>query len=713
MKRLCDTKQRQRRCVPLHGGFLRVFLTSRSAKLLVFTVLLSLGAERIGAQTEAVDLEGAALFEIVEDATQTEIMHGQHVTLSEVWRSHRYLLLAALLAFSTSIALLIALLERNRRLRMLWKDLRRSMYAQKEDRQRLSDLNRHFELFLAHTTDFVYFKNAAGRYIFVSESMAKLVGAENRREIEGKTDKDIFSAEIAEAYLAQEAELYASGEAQKDARQPYKKDDGSMGWVSTYKWPVFSPDGEQVLGAFGISRDITEQQEQEARLKRAANHDPLTGLPNRNLFSDRLRQAMASVERRGNELAVVYMDLDKFKQANDVHGHAVGDALLQRFSELLSSQLRRSDTVARLGGDEFVLLLADLNSRRECLALLDRLMLALSRPQKVAGITLDVTTSAGVAFYGPGMASDPDTLLRHADEAMYQAKQAGRNRYKVINQQRDGEEELLLSQLKKGVERKDFELHYQPIVDLRTGAVHGAEGLLRWDRDGRELWLPDQFLPLLAGKPESIELDRWVMRKALDQRQRWREVGLDLHLYLNVSVADLGQVAFLTELQEALKQMPSDQDTQLTLEIAEGAALSELKTVNRAIKVCAGLGVDFALDDFGSGYSSLENIRDLRSGVVKLDGTFVQSMVTSEDDLSLVSALVVLARTFDRKIIAKGIETSEQAKTLVNLGCYVGQGNAIARPMPPKQFLHWCQNWKPDSDWMRSAPTSSLPEKLA
>ncbi|GAB5412935.1 MAG: hypothetical protein Cons2KO_05380 [Congregibacter sp.] len=653
-------------------------------------------APSLQAQDISLEAEGSQIPEFV---AAIEMQHPQNVSFADIWRSHRYLTIAALTAFTTSIALLIALLERNRRLRMLWKDLRQSIYMQKEDRQRLSDLNRHFELFLTHTTDFVYFKNAAGRYIFVSESMAKLVGANDRHELEGKTDEDIFPPDIADEYTRQEAELYASGEAQIDDRQSYLRSDGSMGWVSTYKWPVFSPDGERVLGAFGISRDVTELQEKENELKRAANHDPLTGLPNRNLFSDRLLQAMASVERRGNELAVVYMDLDKFKQANDLHGHAVGDALLKRFSELLSSQLRRSDTVARLGGDEFVLLLADLNSRRECLALLDRLMLALSRPQKIAGVTLDVTTSAGVAFFGPGMRSDPDTLLRQADEAMYQAKQAGRNRYKVISQQSDGEEELLLNQLKQSVQEQAFEIHYQPIVDLRSGVVLGAEALLRWDRDGRELWLPDQFLPLLAGKPEAVDLDQWVLVRSLEHHKMWRDNGLNLRLQINVTVADLGQVAFLSQLQDSLAVVPLGLAPQLSLEIDESAALAELKTVNRAIDVCAGLGVEFALDNFGTSVSTLENIRDLRVSAVKLGKEHVQSMTTSKDDHSLISALVLLARTFNRRVIAEGIETVSQAEMLIKLGCDVGQGHAIAKPMPPEQFLRWCQSWEPEASW--------------
>jgi diguanylate cyclase (GGDEF)-like protein/PAS domain S-box-containing protein len=353
------------------------------------------------------------------------------VSLADIWRAHR---LAGSIALFTGLliaGLLIALFERNRRLQSLWHDLRESLRAQEEDRRRLADLNRHFEMFLERTTDYVYFKDAHRRYIFASRAMAELTGHANRDEMAGKTDLDVFPLELAREYVEQETDLFATRKPIVDQRQRYRRLDGSMGWVSTYKWPILSPDGEEVLGLFGISRDVTELHDYERQLERAAHHDPLTGLPNRSLFFDRLHQAMAATERRDNELAVVYVDIDRFKQVNDDLGHAAGDELLVNFARLLSSIVRKSDTVARLGGDEFVLLLPDIRNRDECTGLLDRLMEAMAEPQTIAGRELEVTVSAGLAFYSGDMPDDPDQLLHRADEAMYEAKQAGRNQYRL------------------------------------------------------------------------------------------------------------------------------------------------------------------------------------------------------------------------------------------------------------------------------------------
>lgn len=352
-------------------------------------------------------------------------------SLVDIWEGHRLAASIALVTGICIIGLVLALFERNRRLRLLWRNLRKSLKAQEEDQRRLADLNRHFEMFLNRTTDFVYFKDAARRYVFASKAMAELTGHGDREDMVGKTDLDVFPGEIGQEYVEQESDLFETRKPIVDLRQRYRRLDGAMGWVSTYKWPILSPDGKDVLGLFGISRDITELHDYERQLERAANHDSLTGLPNRNLFFDRLKQAMAATERRDSELAVVYVDIDRFKQVNDELGHAVGDELLVSFAALLSSIVRKSDTVARLGGDEFVLLLPDIGTRDECTGLLDRLMEAMAEPQTIAGRKLAVTASAGLAFYSHGMDDDSDRLLQRADEAMYEAKQSGRNQYRL------------------------------------------------------------------------------------------------------------------------------------------------------------------------------------------------------------------------------------------------------------------------------------------
>jgi diguanylate cyclase (GGDEF)-like protein/PAS domain S-box-containing protein len=623
--------------------------------------------------------------------------------LIDLWRSYKLGASVALGFFLVILALLVALAQRNRRLRQLWGDLRKSLQAQERDRQRLEDLNRHFELFLNRTTDYVYFKDARRRYIFVSDSFAQLTGFDDRHQLEGKSDLEVFPSPLAEEYFRAESELFETAEPVVDQRQRFERPDGSMGWVSTYKWPVLSPDGKEVLGLFGISRDITDRHDHEQELERAAHYDSLTGLPNRSLFFDRLHQAMALADRRGSELAVVYIDIDKFKGINDEYGHAAGDELLVDFAQLLSSELRRVDTVARLGGDEFVFLIADFKSRKECLALLDRLMLAIAEPRVIAHVPMEITASAGMAFYNPESDVGPDALLRQADQAMYRAKQAGRNRYRLLEEQQDGELRAFIDEVSEAIEARAFELHYQPIVDIRRGQVVGVEALLRRRRENDQLLLPDEFLPRIAGHPLAIDLEHWVFREALGQQARWQAQGLDLKMHTNVTASDISQPQFAANLRSQIASTGGDVAGRLTLEILESAAVADAQRVNAVIAQCAELGVNFALDDFGTGYSSLSHIKDLQASSVKIDQRFVQSMYASYDDFSFLSAILAMAQAFDRNAVAEGVETIEQGEMLLRLGCSLAQGFAIAPAMAPADFESWLRDWTLPEQWQTTA----------
>jgi diguanylate cyclase (GGDEF)-like protein/PAS domain S-box-containing protein len=631
----------------------------------------------------------------------------ESLSFTEVWRSFRLGASLTLGFVLVILSLLVVVAQRNRRLKQVWGELRLSLQAQEKDRQRLKDLNRHFELFLDRTTDYVYFKDARRRYIFVSRSFARLTGYEDRHSLEGKTDLDVFPAEVARDYVQQETELFDTAQPLVDQRQRFVRPDGTPGWVSTYKWPVLSPDGSDVLGLFGISRDVTDMHDHEQQLERAAHYDSLTGLPNRSLFFDRLHQAMAMADRRGTELAVVYVDIDKFKNINDEHGHAVGDELLVNFAQLLASQLRRIDTVARLGGDEFVFLIADFKSRKECLALMDRLMQAIAQPRVVADVPMEITSSAGIAFYGPQSGIGPDQLLRQADQAMYRAKQAGRNRYRLLDEQQDGELRAFIDDAAEAIRKKTFELFFQPIVDIRRGEVVGAEALLRWRRDDGQLLLPGDFLPTISGHPLALDLERWVLREALAQQARWSEQGLRLVMHVNVTATDISQPEFARNLQDDIAAAVADVRGRLTLEILESAAVADAQRVNTVIAQCSELGVSFALDDFGTGYSSLSHIKDLRASSVKIDQRFVQSMYASYDDFSLLTAILAMAQAFDREAVAEGVETLEQGEMLLQLGCSLAQGFAIAPAMPAAEFETWQQTWESPAQWQKVAENFS------
>lgn len=641
----------------------------------------------------------AALEDAVRELALPPFDSAPRVSLADIWNAHRTGVIAVSCAVLTIAALLVALAERNRRLRGVWRDLRGAHRELEQDRRRLADLNRHFELFLERTTDFIYFKDASRRFIFASAAMARLTGSENRRDMEGKTDLDVFPPDIAQEYYEQETELFETRKPLIDQRQRYQRPDGSPGWVSTYKWPVLSPEGDQVLGLFGISRDITLLHDHEQQLEQAAHYDALTGLPNRSLLFDRLGQAMAAAERRNTEIALVYLDLDHFKEINDRLGHAAGDELLASVAETMQARLRRSDTVARIGGDEFVALLGDLSSRKECVVLLDRLLVAIANPISIAGETVSVTASAGLAFYRGGMNFGPDRLLREADQAMYRAKEGGRNRYRVLDETLGGRDDFL-ERFTRAFEQGEFEVAYQPVVDMQEGTVLGAEALLRWRQSDGRLLLPDEFLPVILGHPLALELERWVMREALQQQQRWHAAGLAVGVHVNVTASDISQPGFVSQLRALLQEVAESSPHALTLEILESAAVSDGPAVNDVIDGCRELGVSFALDDFGTGYSSLAHIKDLRADCVKIDKRFVQSMYASYDDFSLLAAILAMARAFDRDVVAEGVESIEQGRMLLQLGCRVGQGFAIARPMDAEHFLQWSQEWQPHPSWL-------------
>jgi diguanylate cyclase (GGDEF)-like protein/PAS domain S-box-containing protein len=616
-------------------------------------------------------------------------------------------LAVAIAAAAILFLLLLLLFQRNRRIELMWRDLQQITAARKQDAQKLQELNHHFELFLDRTTDFIYFKDAQRRFIFVSRSFAELTGQRDRHALEGRSDADVFPADIAAEYAEQEQPLYDSGEMIADQRQRYERSDGSMGWMSTNKWPVFDNSGERVVGLFAISRDVTLQHDQEQELERAAHYDSLTGLPNRSLFHDRLRQAMAAADRRHTELAVVYLDVDHFKDVNDRHGHPAGDELLMAFAQKLLRSVRRSDTVSRFGGDEFVLLLADLDDRVECMALLDRLMVHIVEPVEVSGKRLEITASAGLAFYAPGEGLDADELLRQADQAMYRAKQAGRNRYRLLDEHEDGKRHALIARVEAGIAEGCFELHYQPIVDLRAGEVGAVEALLRWRQPSGELLLPDSVLPMLFGHPLAQDLEQFVLRSAIARLQGWRREGMELRLHVNAAAADFSQPRFIDDLKRLLGD-DSLAPGSLCLEILESAAVADAATVNRTIRACGELGVHFALDDFGTGYSSLAHLKDLRADCVKIDQRFIQSMFSSYEDFSLLAAIVAMARAFGREVIAEGVETQAQARMLLRIGCHLAQGFALGRPMPADEFDRWLADWQPDPGWRGAMDPSDL-----
>lgn len=457
----------------------------------------------------------------------------------------------------------------------------------------------------------------------------------------------------------------------------------------------------EIANFVAIFSDITVIKQHQQRLEHLAHYDALTQLPNRMLLSDRLQLAMAQTERSGKMLAICYLDLDNFKPINDQFGHSAGDFLLIEVAQRLKTCVRAGDTVSRLGGDEFVLLVSNLDDLHECDHAVGRIIGALTQPFRVSEHAVTISASIGVTLY-PHDGSDADTLLRHADQAMYAAKQGGRNRHHLFDPENDRRtrvrrEEIL--RIREGLDKGEFQLYFQPKVNMRKGSVTGAEALIRWQHPEDGLLLPGRFLPIIEDSELDIEVGDWVIREALRQMDEWHAQGIDLPVSINISGKHLQYEGFSRRLAELLAAHPNLAPGQIELEVLETAALEDMANVAELFAECRRLGVSFALDDFGTGYSSLTYFRQLPADVLKIDQSFIRNMLDDADDLAIVEGVIGLTQAFRRQVIAEGVETVEHGLVLLLLGCDMAQGFGIAHPMPAALIPDWIRQFKPDELW--------------
>ncbi len=451
-----------------------------------------------------------------------------------------------------------------------------------------------------------------------------------------------------------------------------------------------------------VSADITQLVEQQEKLERMAHYDALTGLPNRVLLADRLNQAMASARRSERQLAVCYLDLDGFKPVNDRFGHAAGDKLLIEVADRFRRLLRGSDSVARLGGDEFVILLGDVDGLQECERALDRLVEGVTDTYQVAdGNRVEVSASIGVTLY-PMDNVDADTLLRHADQAMYQAKNDGRGRYHIFDSEQNRQLQAhrqTLARVGEALRNEEFVLHYQPKVDMRSGEIIGAEALLRWNHPERGLLPPFEFLPVVEQDNLAIPVGEWVIGDALRQQSQWIRDGLRIKVSVNISGRHLQQPRFAADLERQLRAHADVPPELIELEVLETTALSDISKVSDIIAQCRALGVRVSLDDFGTGYSSLTYLKRLPADTLKIDRSFVRNMLSDPEDLAIVEGIVGLSKAFRRHVIAEGVETEHHGKLLLRLGCHLAQGYGIAHPMPAAKLAGWIRDYQHPHAW--------------
>lgn len=452
-----------------------------------------------------------------------------------------------------------------------------------------------------------------------------------------------------------------------------------------------------------LGNDITQIKEHQAQLESIAHFDTLTSLPNRTLLADRLNQAMVQCNRHKQSLAVVFLDLDGFKFVNDTYGHDVGDELLIALSVRMKKALREGDTLARFGGDELVAVLTDLDNIEDCEPVLSRLLLAASDPVTLGNIVINVSASIGVTVY-PQDSVDADQLMRHADQAMYVAKESGKNRYHLFDIVQDDAIKVQhesLEAIRNALDKQQFVLYYQPKVNMKTGVVTGVEALVRWQHPELGLLSPAEFLPVIENNLMMIELGEWVIDTVLSQILQWHNMGLEYPLSTSVNVAavQIEQPDFSQRLASLLAAHPDVEPCYLELEVLETTALHDVNHVSTIMNACVALGVKFALDDFGTGYSSLTYLRRLPANLIKIDQSFVRDMLIDNDDLAIVEGVIGLAKSFKREVIAEGVETIAHGTALLALGCELAQGYGIAKPMPANDIPAWIKGWKPDVSW--------------
>jgi diguanylate cyclase (GGDEF)-like protein/PAS domain S-box-containing protein len=562
----------------------------------------------------------------------------------------------------------------------------------------------------SHTSEGIMITDIDGNIVEVNDTFTRITGYD-REEVIGQSQSMFDSGiQAADFYDAMWHSLLANGEWYGEVWNRHKNGEA---YAVTVNISAVRDDSDQVKNYVASFDDITLIRSQQRHLEHITLYDSLTDLPNSVLLSNRLSYALLHCRRADQLLAVAFLDIDGFKSINDQHGHEVGDKLLIIFAKRIAEALREGDTLARISGDEFIVLLPELEKITDCLSVLDRILRAAATPVVINDVTLNVSASIGVAIY-PHDDVHTDELIRHANQAMYLAKQAGRNSYQFFDAHQELEARARREELKRirmALDQKEFVLHYQPKVDMRAGTVIGAEALIRWQHPERDLLPPAAFLPVIENHVLSIALGEWVIDTALCQIATWQAMGLDLPVSVNIGTMQLQDGDFLARLTEMLASHPQVEPHDLDLEVLETSAVHDMDKVSATMKSCMELGVSFSLDDFGTGYSSLTYLRRLPANMIKIDQSFIRNMLEDEADLAIVIGVIELSKAFQRTAIAEGVETIAHGVTLLQLGCDMAQGYGIAKPMPAANIPEWVANWRPDDSWQ--AQRSLAPPFLA
>ncbi|WP_339505139.1 putative bifunctional diguanylate cyclase/phosphodiesterase [Pseudomonas sp. RL_105y_Pfl2_101] len=466
-----------------------------------------------------------------------------------------------------------------------------------------------------------------------------------------------------------------------------------MASAMTWKWQLAQDAARKMRS---LEHTIEERVQELLKVSHLLQYDVLTELPNSMLLGDRLTQAMAQCRRHDRQLAVMFIGLDRFKRINNALGHPVGDELLKRVARTLATVVRESDSVFRYGSDEFVVILGDIVDPQQTKGVADKLLAAISSPQPIDGHDLSVTASLGISVY-PTDGFDAVGLIKKAETAMRNVKETGPNDYRFFTEdmnRRARQQQTIESGLRLGLQRKEFVLHYQPKLDLKSGKVVGVEALVRWDRPDHGLVYPSDFIPVAEDSGLIVPLSQWVLQEACQQACRWQAQGMrPLYLSVNVSAIDFRQRGFVEGIARTLKETGLD-PTQLELEITESVLMQNVDTTVAILKAIKQLGIRLAIDDFGTGYSSLSYLQKFPVDVLKIDQSFVGDLSIDSNDAKLVSTIISLGKSLNLHIIAEGVETLEQLEFLKKHHCEEVQGYYFSKAVEPQAFADWMTEWE-------------------
>jgi len=586
------------------------------------------------------------------------------------------------------------------------------MTQQQEAEAALEEVQRHYSLLAEYATDVITKYNPMGICNYASPSIKRILGY-RPHEIIGESLFELLHP----SEIKHKQRLFSKLINHSDSETfcfRVRRRDGCYIWLETKSQTIIDPFTKKAHEIIAVSRDITERKTAEERLLYLANYDSLTGLPNRALFRDRLRRAIARAQRQKNQIALLFIDLDRFKNINDSLGHHAGDQLLREVAKRLKKEARNNDTIARLGGDEFTIILEKINSRKDAIQVANKVLSLLEPPFQLDGHEVVISSSIGITIF-PDDAQDMHTLLKNADTAMYRCKEKGRNNHQFYTPDmidKAYEYLVLETDLRHALCRNEFVLHYQPQMDLHTQRVIGLEALLRWNHPERGLLYPDEFISFAEEMGLIIPIGEWVLQQACLQARHLIDEGLPpVRIAVNLSMRQFKQRNFVELVADTLKNthLPAHL---LELEITESFLAHNVEQATSVLCELNELGVQLSVDDFGTGYSSLSYLKQFPINTLKIDQSFVRNIAKDPEGAALTEAIIGLGKSLHLHVIAEGVETDEQVFFLRGHGCDRVQGFLFSRPLASEAVIPWLKYnhanyalYEQHSFWPEAVPT--------